>query len=130
MATSDTVYGPPRLWLTVVEDGTPKHTVEVVATSFKIGREDDCDLVLDDPKVSRHHATIGPGPGSVRVLHDLGSANGTLVNGSSIKPSIGFTASEERIAEIAGGEVLQFGDSIVLATLADPRNSPLQPPGN
>jgi pSer/pThr/pTyr-binding forkhead associated (FHA) protein len=117
------------MWLTIVENGQPKHTVEITGAHFTIGRDDECDLVLDDPKVSRHHAAISPGMGPTRVLHDLGSANGTLVNGTPVKPTVGFTTSEERIAEISGGEVLQFGDSIVLATLADPRQGPAVPPG-
>jgi pSer/pThr/pTyr-binding forkhead associated (FHA) protein len=116
------------MWLTVVEDGRQQGTVEVTGAYFTIGRGDDCDLVLDDPKVSRRHAAISPGVGPARILHDLGSANGTLVNGAAIKPTVGFTASQERIAEIAGGEVLQFGDSIVLATLADPRRGSDPPP--
>src|SRR5947207_48879 len=119
--SAKTAYGPPRMWLSLLEEGQPKETYEIVGTRFTIGRGDDCDLVLDDPKVSRHHAAITPGVGSVRFLHDLGSANGTLLNGKPIKPQPGFTASHERITEIAGGEVLQFGDSIVLATLSDPR---------
>jgi pSer/pThr/pTyr-binding forkhead associated (FHA) protein len=117
------------MWLTVVENGQPKQTVEITGGHFTIGRVGDCDLVLDDPKVSRHHAAISPGMGPTRLLHDLGSANGTLVNGSPVKPTVGFTAAGERIAEINGGEVLQFGDSIVLATLADPRHGPVVPPG-
>lgn len=79
-AKSNTAYGPPRMWLTLVEDGQAKETVEVASGRFVIGREPECDLVLDDPKVSRHHATITPGVGPVRFLCDLGSANGALVN--------------------------------------------------
>jgi pSer/pThr/pTyr-binding forkhead associated (FHA) protein len=119
---AQTAYGPPRMWLTVLDQGQPSMTVEVQGTRFTIGREPDSDLVLDDPKVSRHHAAISPSAGPTRLVHDLGSANGTLVNGAAIKPQVGFGRSEERVAEIAGGEVLQFGDTIVVATLADPRN--------
>jgi pSer/pThr/pTyr-binding forkhead associated (FHA) protein len=122
------------MWLTVVSDGKPQETVEVVGTAFTIGREDSCDLVLDDPKVSRRHASITAGLGPTRDLRDLGSANGTLVNGAPIKLTVGFASTEERMASISGGEVLQFGDSIVLATLVDPREIPVdlptaQPPG-
>lgn len=109
------------MWLTVVDDdGQPIRTVEVIGEAFTIGRNDDCGLALDDPKVSREHATIAPGVGPKRALRDLGSANGTLVNGQPIKPVIGFTGGGERVAEISGGDVLQFGDSVVVATLSDP----------
>lgn len=127
MPSSETVHGPPRMWLTVLENGQPTETVEVGSSLFTIGRQDDCDLVLDDPKVSRQHASIRPGPGPIRLLHDLDSANGTLVNGRPIRPTVGFTSTQERVVEVSGGDVLQFGDSIVLATLADPRQGPTIP---
>lgn len=45
-----------------------------------IGRDSECDLVLDSPLVSRFHARL-----SGEVLQDLDSANGTFVNGSPIR---------------------------------------------
>jgi len=47
---------------------------------LSIGRAEDNDLELLDPKVSRHHARITR-QGAGYVVTDLGSANGTLVNG-------------------------------------------------
>lgn len=44
-----------------------------------IGRDADCDLQLDDPGVSRHHAAVEPTPAGARVT-DLGSSNGTYLN--------------------------------------------------
>jgi hypothetical protein len=45
-----------------------------------IGRHHDCDVVLGDSSVSRRHARAVFRDGSW-ILHDLGSTNGTLVNG-------------------------------------------------
>ena len=45
-----------------------------------IGRSRDCDIVLDDVGISRHHAEIRPGSDGWTV-RDLGSTNGVLVNG-------------------------------------------------
>jgi hypothetical protein len=45
---------------------------------LRIGRMPDNDLVVSDPKVSRHHAVIVPTPDGF-VMRDLGSANGTCV---------------------------------------------------
>lgn len=50
---------------------------------LRIGRSPDNDLVLDDPRVSRHHARLSH-QGDVLVVEDLGSTNGTLVNGRRI----------------------------------------------
>jgi pSer/pThr/pTyr-binding forkhead associated (FHA) protein len=45
-----------------------------------IGRALDNDIIIDDQRVSRHHATITLSGKAVSVT-DLGSANGTAVNG-------------------------------------------------
>ncbi|MBB2893594.1 FhaA domain-containing protein [Flexivirga oryzae] len=52
-----------------------------------IGRDDDTDIVLDDPGVSRRHSEIRityDGPHQVITIRDLGSTNGTYVNGDPI----------------------------------------------
>jgi pSer/pThr/pTyr-binding forkhead associated (FHA) protein len=61
--------------------GRLERVVPVDGAAFVLGRAPECDLVLDGASVSRRHARI------VReaegfVLEDLGSANGTLVNGA------------------------------------------------
>lgn len=48
-----------------------------------IGRDPECDIRLDNSAVSRHHARIER-QGEVYVLRDLGSANGTYVNGEAV----------------------------------------------
>jgi pSer/pThr/pTyr-binding forkhead associated (FHA) protein len=48
-----------------------------------LGRSSKCDVVLDDPNVSREHAELRPRGGSW-VLTDLGSTNGSSVNGRRI----------------------------------------------
>ncbi len=45
-----------------------------------IGRQDTCDVVLDDPTVSRRHAEVRRNGDSFE-LYDLGSRNATRVNG-------------------------------------------------
>lgn len=52
-----------------------------------IGREPDCRVVLDWPGVSRHHARIRITP-EQSVLEDLGSKNGTWLNGTRIDAPI------------------------------------------
>jgi pSer/pThr/pTyr-binding forkhead associated (FHA) protein len=44
----------------------------------------DCDVVVADPRSSHRHAEIRPS-GSGFVITDLGSMNGTLVNGAPIR---------------------------------------------
>jgi pSer/pThr/pTyr-binding forkhead associated (FHA) protein len=66
------VQAPLRLWLTVFDEDSPELTLEVTKPSFVIGRDDSCDLVLDDPKVSRRHAEIQQAHGPFRIVRDLG----------------------------------------------------------
>jgi hypothetical protein len=49
-----------------------------------IGRGSDCDVVITDRQVSRHHACIRRTPDGY-VLYDLGSKNGTHLNGALVK---------------------------------------------
>ena len=49
-----------------------------------IGRSRDCDVVLADPNVSRHHAELRPRPRRLACA-DLGSTNGVKVNGRRIR---------------------------------------------
>jgi hypothetical protein len=55
----------------------------VGAGGATLGRSRDCDVVVDDANVSRKHAEIRPGPHGWTIA-DLGSTNGTRVNGRSV----------------------------------------------
>src|SRR3954470_425358 len=55
--------------------------------SVLIGRTSECDVVLYDPGVSRKHARIF-GEGEGYFVEDMGSSNGTKVNGSIIKKKL------------------------------------------
>ena len=68
-----------------------------------IGRA-GCDLDLNDPDVSRRHAVIREA-GEGIALEDLGSTNGTWVNGRRI----------EGVVTLAAGDEIRFGNTIWLA---------------
>jgi len=59
----------------------------LVKSTFIIGRGQDCDLVLLDRQVSRHHARIRRTAGGY-LLEDLGSKNHTHLNGESIESEV------------------------------------------
>lgn len=64
-----------------------KHSGQVIRLSqkkFLIGREQDCHLRPNSDLVSRHHCIFTVDDYSVR-LRDLGSTNGTVVNGEQIR---------------------------------------------
>jgi hypothetical protein len=83
-----------------------------------IGRKSGNSIILtDDIKVSRHHATIFR-QGHEYIIQDVGSANGTYLNGARL------TDPEP----LKDGDIIQMGDTTFEVTLpADTRPS-LQPP--
>jgi pSer/pThr/pTyr-binding forkhead associated (FHA) protein len=66
---------------------------------LSIGRLPECDVVLADKNVSRRHAEVRRQDGNIIVV-DLGSTNGTRVNGAGVK---------ERA--LADGDVITVGAS-------------------
>jgi hypothetical protein len=58
-----------------------------------LGRSRDCEIVLEDPNVSRHHAALRPS-GGAWVIEDLGSTNGVKVNGRRIDHPAALTPGD------------------------------------
>jgi pSer/pThr/pTyr-binding forkhead associated (FHA) protein len=63
--------------------GAADRPLAVVDVQVVIGREDDCDVILPSPRVSRRHARICA-QGQRFAVEDLGSLNGTFVNRSRV----------------------------------------------
>jgi hypothetical protein len=76
-----------------------------------IGRQSELDLVLAEDLVSRKHARITVRGGEV-TLQDLGSTNGTFVNGERVK--------KVRLSE---GDRILIGGSLMKLVLAEPGSS-------
>jgi len=99
--------GHPQVMLEVNGRRRPVNPPGVV-----LGRGTDADIQINDPGVSRRHAEIRlmpEGPDGIRVvLVDLGSTNGTLVNGRR---------STE--AELVDGSTVRIGNTTMTLRLAD-----------
>jgi hypothetical protein len=72
-----------------------EHVIE--RRALTLGRGRDCDVVLDDRNVSRHHAELVR-HGDGFVLRDLDSTNGSAVNGRRV-----------RQADVKAGDVITLG---------------------
>jgi hypothetical protein len=83
---------------------------------FTIGRDGACDLVLPHPSVSRWHAGLKR-CGSGWMLDDLGSTNGTLLNGWRVRDSV----------PVRPGDQVSFG--AVTFVVAAPGAAPAPDPG-
>jgi len=85
----------------VFEDG---RTV-ALGEETSIGRSDDNEVILADPQVSRKHAQIKVDDDTA-MLKDLGTANGTLVNGRKVDE-----------VELRDKDTIQVGDTVLTARI-------------
>jgi S1-C subfamily serine protease len=74
---------------------------DVAGDRFLVGRGSDCELTLADGEASRRHALLRPQADGSVVLEDLGSTNGTFVNGRRINGPV----------TLRGGERVRIGDT-------------------
>ncbi len=79
--------------------GVPAGGLYRVDGELSIGRGADVSVMLNDPSVSRRHASIAVVDG-VPVLRDLGSTNGTFVNGERVQTRT-----------LSAGDLLTFGNT-------------------
>jgi hypothetical protein len=82
----------------VLPDGS---SVAISAAPVVIGRLPECEVVLGDTNVSRRHAQVALDDGGV-VVTDLGSTNGTFVNGrrvtrATVRPGDELTIGTSRL---------------------------------
>jgi hypothetical protein len=84
--TADVREGPEGLSAAsiVMPDGS---RIVLGAETIEIGRLPECTIVLNDPNVSRRHAEVRR-RGSDVVVADLGSTNGTRVNGVQVRERV------------------------------------------
>ena len=89
--------------LAVIDGATPSRVL--------VGNGPGCDVRVVDPSVSRRHAAFEPARGRLRVS-DLGSTNGTFVNGVSILDAL-----------IEGGEEVRIGATTLVVERGAPSSN-------
>jgi 8-oxo-dGTP diphosphatase len=95
-------------------DRRPTRRMQLSDKPVRIGRTPDNDLVLADLDVSRNHAELRKSPAGTYEIIDLGSHNGTFVNGKRVSQA---TVTDQDIVTIGNstfrlteGELWQFAD--------------------
>ena len=95
-------------------DRRPTSRMPLPAKAMRIGRVPDNNVVLSDLNVSRHHAELRKSPTGQYEIVDLGSHNGTFVNGQRVTKQV---LTEQDLVSIGsstfrltGGELRQFVD--------------------
>jgi len=92
-----------------IRSGASSGTSAVVDNGrIVLGRADECDLKLPDPKASRRHASVEPLPYGKASLVDLGSGNGTFLNGRKVTSAV-----------LEGNEQIQIGDTVLVSSRGD-----------
>ena len=89
---------PSKPAVRVVSAGALKGKEFVVSTEATVGRAPGCQVLLTDPMVSQLHARLFRAGTDLHV-EDLGSSNGTFLNGRKIGPA----------AKLKRGDRLRFG---------------------
>jgi len=88
------------IWLYVVEGPDIRQAFPQGVHAQVLGRKGDSDIQLNDPRVSRRHAKLEVVEGKL-VLTDLGSLNGTFVNGSRVAEQ-----------ELKTGDLVKVGETV------------------
>lgn len=108
--------GPPRAYLSLLTGGRLSHSFPL-RNEIRMGREKDNAIVVADQKTSRHHASLTPIE-TTYIITDLGSANGTYVNGVLI-------AQPTRLKD---NDRVSIGDTTFLYTFSQPDPATLERP--
>ncbi|HVX20801.1 MAG TPA: DUF3662 and FHA domain-containing protein [Acidimicrobiales bacterium] len=103
--TAEVVEGPEGVAYAelVLPDG---NRLTVGADPVVIGRLPECSVVLGDPNVSRRHAELRR-VGDAVVVTDLGSTNGTKVNGTAVREQ-----------QLASGDEITVGSTTLVFELS------------
>jgi hypothetical protein len=108
MARTTANSGPQgQLCILRVEVGKQSGCVyEVPKKSMSIGRTHESDICLEDPAISRLHASIVSTEDANYTLIDEGSVNGTKLNGSLLNKYLPYSLQE--------GDRIQLGQTVLV----------------
>ena len=84
--------GQPRVFM-ITQGNQAGLSADLAGGVIMIGRGSDCQLILDDDYVSTRHARVVGSPSGIYV-EDLGSTNGTYVNGQRITAPTTITLAD------------------------------------
>ena len=88
----------PKLHFVFPDGAEARYALE--GEAFTIGRAEDNDIVIPDPRVSSHHLVLKRSQSGNFIINDLGATNPTRVNGRA-----------STLAELADGDTLILGDT-------------------
>jgi DNA-binding NtrC family response regulator len=125
MPREDRTGAESQYVLLVMRDGVLGTHPLPVSGSVLIGRAPECDIIIDDPSISRRHTLLHVGP--PLAIEDMGSANGTRVHDALLlglhspqSDQTAKTAADDRLVapgerfEIVAGKVIRLGAATLI----------------
>jgi len=109
------VDAPLRLQVTPAEGAPFEHPLR--GDSLVLGRALDADVMLSDPFASRRHSRLFRNGGELFV-EDLGSRNGTILNGQTI----------QQPTRVGPGDVIKISNSLIRIAAEAEAPAPVRPP--
>ncbi len=106
------------MWLIVRSGSIVARRLEITGSRIVIGRDEHCDVPIDDVRASRNHAFVETRPDGSVAIADLGSTNGTYVDGRRITEA----------TPLRGGEEIRIGGTSIYVARSE--FEPLPPPSS
>ena len=99
---------PIKARLIVLQGLSPHVSYDLLGDELILGRDADCDIPLEDSKVSRDHAHIYV-KNNIYILKDSGSTNGTFLNHQKVETELPLSSSDQ----------IQLGECVLQFALVD-----------
>lgn len=99
------------------QGGKGTSQIDLTTFPFVIGRSRECDFVVDTTAVSREHLVVDFVEQRQLIVRDLGSRNGTFLNGEQIEPHQDYPLRANDVVNIADEIELVFDDPATTAQL-------------
>jgi pSer/pThr/pTyr-binding forkhead associated (FHA) protein len=97
------IQGNDSFRLIVRRGPQPNQSYDLAKDLVTLGRDITNDIVINDPEVSRHHLRLTRGAGGFSI-EDLGSTNGTFINGQRINS----------VRPLRPGDLVGLGETVTL----------------
>jgi pSer/pThr/pTyr-binding forkhead associated (FHA) protein len=102
---------PPKVHVLTIKDDTGKRQMLLKKSRYSVGRSQQCDIRIQSPFVSRHHATI------VRQLDEQGATYYEILDGDGRKASangILINGKKTNNQQLKNGDKVVFGPQVFL----------------